>query len=149
LTEHPTLPLTTPLPAPRPAVNFDCAQGCSLAGVSGVCGANGVTFINDCLAECAGTSVAHQGPCPAPGKQPAAAVVASVAAAGLASHPVGAFFATAGAPGAVSAAAGRADLRVASASDMQRFAAEGFLLAGPARLGEFEVTKPASSPSGG
>ncbi|KIZ01718.1 hypothetical protein MNEG_6243 [Monoraphidium neglectum] len=94
-------------------------------------------------------ATAASGPCPAPGKQPAAAVVASVAAAGLASHPVGAFFATAGAPGAVSAAAGRADLRVASASDMQRFAAEGFLLAGPARLGEFEVTKPASSPSGG
>lgn len=42
---------------------IDCSQGCPLTGQTGACGANGITFINECLAVCSGTSVAYQGPC--------------------------------------------------------------------------------------
>jgi len=37
-----------------------------------VCGADGITYSNDCLAKCAGTSVSSKGSCPTPSPKPAA-----------------------------------------------------------------------------
>lgn len=148
LNTPPPHPAPPPRPLPRARTGtYDCAQGCPLSGVSGVCGANGVTFINDCLAECAGTAVAHQGPCLAPGRAaPGASAAAAASPAALAASPVGAFLSGAAAPGALAAAGG--DVRVASLADMRRFEQEGLVLAGPARLADFQVSKPAASPNG-
>jgi V8-like Glu-specific endopeptidase len=111
-----------------------------------VCGANGVTFINECLALCGGTAVAHAGPCGRAGAA-AAASVSAAGAANLGEHPIGQFLA--GGPSEARAAASGAGAPVvtataappaaASAADISRFAAEGFALVGPARLGEFKV----------
>ena len=114
-------------------------MGCLLAGEP-VCGANGITFVNDCLALCAGTAVAHPGACAAPGSVAAA----SAEPAPLDRHPIGQFLAFGAASDAVSTASEAP--RAASASDITRFASEGFSLVGPARLGDFEVKKPEQSP---
>ncbi|GBF95726.1 hypothetical protein Rsub_08708 [Raphidocelis subcapitata] len=119
----------------------DCSAGCVLSGEP-VCGANGITFMNDCLALCAGAGVAHAGACAAPGSVAAA----SAEPAPLEKHPIGQFlaFGAASASDAVSTASEAP--RAVSASDIARFASEGYALVGPARLGDFAVTKPEKSP---
>jgi hypothetical protein len=149
---------------------FDCGRGCSLVG-TGVCGANGVTFINACLAHCAGTPVAYAGPCTRTGTFGATATgTAGAAGAGgnLSRHPTGRFMVqhgplelppaaagTARQVGAVAAAAAAAALaaagpppRAADAADIRRYASEGFVLVGAARVGAFTVAKPRAAPGG-
>jgi hypothetical protein len=145
------------------ARNNGCYEGCPLAGAA-VCGASGVTFANACLARCAGTAVAHDGPCRA--FSPASSVRLTTDAPGgghsqahahsaLRDHPIAAFLhleaSAAAANASVAAAAGAAPASSAAkqggpahatATDMQRFAAEELVLVGAARLGRLEGGKP-------
>jgi hypothetical protein len=151
---HSPRPPRPPNPArpTQPAAAADCSAGCSLSGESGVCGANGLTFVNECLAACAGTSVAYSGACRAPGAVAAASV--GRAAASFDKHPIGQFMTFGSAAAAAAPARGApfsaatVPARVATASDIGRFADEGFALVGPARLGSFKVGKPEHSPNG-
>lgn len=134
---------------------YDCNAGCLLdrePGVTAVCGANGVTYINRCLALCSGTTVAQLAPCGAPAKVTSSAALGARAAAAAAddllSHPIGQYFAPGPASGARAAAAGTAQPQVVTARDMQRFAAEGMVLAGAARLGRFHPKKPEGDVTG-
>jgi hypothetical protein len=150
----------------------DCSAGCPLtpephpkSGVAGpVCGANGVTFINQCVAECSGrTTVAYDGPCAVVGRGGAAAAAgapygAAIAAASVppsppsisatAWDPIARFLAIDGSSGAAALAGGSVAPRLVSAKAMRRFADEGMVLVGPASLANFQPTKPADDPSG-
>ena len=44
---------------------FDCSTGCDLSGSSPVCGKDGITYLNRCLALCQGVAVASDAPCDA------------------------------------------------------------------------------------
>ncbi|GBF97450.1 hypothetical protein Rsub_10373 [Raphidocelis subcapitata] len=129
--------LAQPAAAQQPR---DCAAGCALDSAP-VCGADRVTYMNACLADCAGGEVAHPGPCAPPGAPAAASGgggggVSAAAAAGVASweHPIARLFADPAADDMKSAGAvtGGGDATV-TAADMSRFASEGFVLAGAAR----------------
>ncbi|GBF95704.1 hypothetical protein Rsub_08686 [Raphidocelis subcapitata] len=161
--------------APAARAAYDCSLGCPLYGDAGECGADGLTYINECLAICGGTAVAYRGPCLPPGgslpQQPSVAPVVGRGDGGdgadeqLAAHPIGRFFArpppeaaaaAAAAAGERAAAAGfGADpfgigdaSRNASAADISRYRAQGFALVGPAAMGSWGMAKPASDPSG-
>ena len=51
-----------------PAAEYDCAAGCKLS-TDTVCGGDGHTYANECLAVCQGVSVAKAGPCSAGERQ--------------------------------------------------------------------------------
>jgi hypothetical protein len=63
----------------------DCSQGCPLTADL-VCGANGLTFMGECLALCSGTTVAQTGACPPPAVL--TANNAALAAASADDHPL-------------------------------------------------------------
>jgi len=43
--------------------NFDCSEGCNLSEGTPVCGADGNTYFNECLAFCQDTEIDHAGTC--------------------------------------------------------------------------------------
>ncbi|KAI8473393.1 MAG: hypothetical protein J3K34DRAFT_519056 [Monoraphidium minutum] len=135
-----------------------CPEGCALH-LDPVCGSNGVTFQNGCLAACAGAVAAAAGACDSPNGNGGAAAAGGSRANGraagpgpLVDHPIARFFdAGAEAPaagGKAGAAGGGGAARVATQADISRFASEGFVLAGAAALapGGRTAAKPSSSP---
>ena len=55
---------------------YNCQEGCPLSNDL-VCGDNGLTFMGDCLAVCAGVNVVHRGACLPPFQAKAAATASA------------------------------------------------------------------------
>jgi hypothetical protein len=139
------------------------AAGCPLTGdeADAVVGCGTLVFANACLLEAAaslcggedaaptgvaGSSTSQQGP-RSQGQGTAAELRAPGARAAPPDHPVGRFVlggaAAARGPGAArGATAAPAPVLIATADDVRRFGAEGFVLVGAARLGGFTPRKP-------
>jgi len=146
-TSYASTPNTT-----TPPTGPNCNRGCKL-NYQPACGSDRVTYMNPCLAECAGASVQYSGPCAAPGAAPPSAAAVSIAAASQ--HPIAGMFDSGASAGGLKTqrpSSGRSGNgpRTASLADVQLFADEGYALAGVVRVSDAEPlpSKPTESSSG-
>lgn len=128
----------------------ECTTGCKAMNKP-VCGADGITYLNKCLAKCQGVKVAFKGACTA---DAGPAILAALEDAQAASAmPPGLMDATsigrvADAAATVALGFAKRDVRVITKQDMERFAAEDLVLVGVLKLDDdFKPVTPRLPPN--